>query len=397
MSSAPAWHILTGEYPPQQGGVSDYTQLVAAGLAASGADVTVWAPPSDGPAPSIDPRVNVRRLPDCFGPRSLRTIDTHLRTLPAPRRLLVQYVPHAFGWKGANIGFAAWLYRRRRESVWVMFHEVQFPIARTQTAAQNSLGAATRAMAALVNRAAERRMVSIPAWRPLLAPLGRADVPVEWLPVPSTIPVVIDPEGVGALRDRYARGQRLVGHFGTDGLGIRTLLKDAVVALVARSDARVLLIGRGSVEARGRILAGAPALEGRLFASGALAPDDVSRHIAACDLMLQPFPDGVSTRRTSAMAALAHGRPLATTTGALTEDWWEGADVAALEPAGDAIALANAVRALLEDERRLRSLGAAAREAYDRHFDLRHTLNALCRAAGAAPRARFEHAAKLRA
>ena len=38
------WHIITGEYPPQPGGVSDYTRLVAEGLAAAGDAVTVWAP-----------------------------------------------------------------------------------------------------------------------------------------------------------------------------------------------------------------------------------------------------------------------------------------------------------------------------------------------------------------
>ena len=29
------WHIITGEYPPVIGGVSDYCQVVAEGLAAS--------------------------------------------------------------------------------------------------------------------------------------------------------------------------------------------------------------------------------------------------------------------------------------------------------------------------------------------------------------------------
>ena len=39
------WAILTGEYPPQAGGVSDYTRLVAEGLAAVGDEVAVYAPP----------------------------------------------------------------------------------------------------------------------------------------------------------------------------------------------------------------------------------------------------------------------------------------------------------------------------------------------------------------
>ena len=39
------WAVLTGEYPPQPGGVSDYTRLVAEGLAAVGDEVAVYAPP----------------------------------------------------------------------------------------------------------------------------------------------------------------------------------------------------------------------------------------------------------------------------------------------------------------------------------------------------------------
>jgi glycosyltransferase involved in cell wall biosynthesis len=379
IAASPSWQILTGEYPPQPGGVSDYTQLVATGLAAEGADVTVWAPPCEARAPFTHARVNVRRLPDCFGARSLRAIDAHLRTLPPRRRILVQYVPHAFGWKGANLRFAAWLYRRRRESVWVMFHEVFFPMSWRQTAVQNGLGAATRAMAALVNGAAERRFVAIPAWQTLLAPLGHAQAPIEWLPVPSTIPVVVDPAGVQAVRHRYAAGPRLVGHFGTDGALIRPLLSDAVRSLAARSDCAILLIGRGSDEARRRIVSVDSHLEPRIHATGSLAASDVSRHISACDVMLQPFPDGVSTRRTSAMAALAHGKPLATTTGALTEAWWSGSGLAVFAPVCDAQALAAAAGSLLDDRTSCLALGACARDTYDRLFDLRHTVAALRR------------------
>ena len=40
-------HILTGEYPPQPGGVGDYCALVAAGVAAEGRGVHVWCPGHD--------------------------------------------------------------------------------------------------------------------------------------------------------------------------------------------------------------------------------------------------------------------------------------------------------------------------------------------------------------
>ena len=68
------WHIITGEYPPQHGGVSDYTRRVARGLVEAGDRVQVWAPPAHGPE-RVDPGVAVRRLPDRFGPRSLRVLS----------------------------------------------------------------------------------------------------------------------------------------------------------------------------------------------------------------------------------------------------------------------------------------------------------------------------------
>ena len=37
------WHIVTGEYPPDSGGVADYTAAVARALADSGAEVHVWS------------------------------------------------------------------------------------------------------------------------------------------------------------------------------------------------------------------------------------------------------------------------------------------------------------------------------------------------------------------
>jgi len=47
MNSLP-WHLVTCEYPPQAGGVSDYTQLVAKGLALAGDEVHVWCPQLKG-------------------------------------------------------------------------------------------------------------------------------------------------------------------------------------------------------------------------------------------------------------------------------------------------------------------------------------------------------------
>jgi len=42
------WAIITGEYPPQAGGVSDYTRIVAEALVAAGDEVHVWTPAVSG-------------------------------------------------------------------------------------------------------------------------------------------------------------------------------------------------------------------------------------------------------------------------------------------------------------------------------------------------------------
>ena len=38
------WHLVTSEYPPDIGGVSDYTAQLARALAGAGDEVHVWCP-----------------------------------------------------------------------------------------------------------------------------------------------------------------------------------------------------------------------------------------------------------------------------------------------------------------------------------------------------------------
>jgi hypothetical protein len=376
------WHILTGEYPPQPGGVSDYTRLVACGLGRAGDRVDVWAPHTVGRAvgPMIDVPiehgVTVHRLPDCFGPRSRRLLARELDATHGAHRVLVQYVPHAFGWKAMNVPFCSWLRSRRHDSVWIMFHEVTLPLNRRQPLTHNALAVVTRGMAALACGAAERVFVAIPAWKPFVSGFLKAATPIEWLPVPSVIPVA-DDRGAAALRALYGGGHPLVGHFGTFGSLTRSLVIEALPLLAAQSDCRILLLGRGGESVAVEAVSRWPVLAGRLQATGVLPSNELSRHVSACDVMMQPYPDGVSSRRTSVMVALSHGRPVVTTIGPLTEPLWQTSSGVVLTPAGDGRALAAATAALAADTARARQMGAAGRALYDARFDERHTISAL--------------------
>ena len=373
------WHILTGEYPPQPGGVSDYTRLVASELAQAGDEVHVWTTACPEPTPK-DEGVNVHRLSDRFGLRSLAALNAQLKKFPAPHRILVQYVPQAFGWKGMNLPFCVWLRSRRKDAVWVMFHEVYFPLRWKQSLSHNILGAATRLMASLVASAAKRKFVSIPAWMPLLESGGAKESSLSWLPVPSSIPVIDDPAGIAAVRARYApaRDGYLVGHFGTYGGYIAEMLKGVVPPLLSkRTDCAVLLLGRGGEIVRDDLTAQHPDLKTRVHATGALPVEDISLSLSACDVLIQPFVDGVSSRRTSLMAGLAHALPIVTTTGALTESVWAESRAVALFRVGDLEGMVAAADRLLDDATERARLGAAASALYQERFDIRHTIASL--------------------
>ena len=76
------WHLITGEYPPQPGGVADYTRLVAQGLADVGDKVHVWTQTAEG-VPYDDRGVTVHFLPDCFGPRFTGSTPCRLKAYRA--------------------------------------------------------------------------------------------------------------------------------------------------------------------------------------------------------------------------------------------------------------------------------------------------------------------------
>jgi glycosyltransferase involved in cell wall biosynthesis len=366
------WAILTGEYPPQPGGVSDYTRLVANGLTAAHDEVRVFAPPHASKADCGCAKTCLCRLPDNFGPRGLPKLDLELRRYQ-PQRILIQYVPHAYGWKAMNLPFAVWVSARvwRFAPVWVMFHEVAFPF-RWRPPAHAVLGTITRAMARLVAGAAERLFSSTAMWGPLIRKLCPRAKPVEWLPIPSNIPNDPDIEAV-----RSAPGTA-IGHFGTYGPATAELLCSTLFCLLAKRDRSAILLGRGGVGFRDCFTARHPELCGRVLATGELPPRELAARLRGCDVLLQPFIDGISSRRTSAMAGLANGVPLVSNLGLLSESLWMDARGIALASSPNSSALAAATETVLAlgDEQRA-EMGRRAAALYREWFSLDRTLSAL--------------------
>jgi glycosyltransferase involved in cell wall biosynthesis len=366
------WAILTGEYPPQPGGVSDYTRLVANGLTAAHDEVRVFAPPHASKADCGCAKPCLCRLPDNFGPWGLPKLDLELHRY-RPHRILIQYVPHTYGWKAMNLPFAVWVSARswRIAPVWVMFHEVAFPF-RWRPPTHAVLGAITRMMARLVAGAAERLFSSTAVWGPFIHKLCPRAKPVEWLPIPSNIP---DDSDIAAVRS--APGT-VIGHFGTYGPATAELLGSTLFSLLAKRGRSAILLGRGGVGFRDCFAARHPELGGRVLATGELPPRELAARLRGCDVLLQPFIDGISARRTSAIAGLANGVPLVSNLGLLSERLWKDAQGIGLAPTPNSDALATATETILAlgDGPRA-EMGRRAAALYREWFSLDRTLAAL--------------------
>jgi glycosyltransferase involved in cell wall biosynthesis len=394
---SPIFHLLTGEFPPQRGGVGDYTDLLSRALASRGCTVHVWCP-SAAPTGDHDSTggVNVHRLPDSFGRLSRRELARAIRS--APGCVLLQYVPNALGMRGANLPFCFWLrsLSRRNVDVRVMFHEPYFYFA-WQHPLRNGLAAIQRLMARVLLQASRIAYLSTDTWVRYLSPMAPAGTPLVAVPIPSTVPGAADPQSVSRWRARFRNGTSstaiagqdvppIVGHFGTFGDHLSAELRDVIPSVLdADPMTRMVCIGRGSERFTALLRERHPDFGGRIYGTGPLPPGEVAAALRACDVVVQPYPDGVTTRRTSMMAGLANQVAMVTTEGALTETVWRASGGVALAPAADERAISGAVTALLRDPAARSRLAEAGRRTYDTYFALERTIETLLHPHGDRP------------
>jgi hypothetical protein len=250
------------------------------------------------------------------------------------------------------------------------------PMGRRLPLKWNIAGAVHRMMARMLVASAERVLSSTAAWTPLLQPMCRRGQPILLCPVPSNIPPCEDEAAIKSVRGQH--DARLFGHFGAAHDWVRDQLLHAVEAILEDESAKFIFIGRGSSAAGRWVSDRLPHRRGRIIVTGDLNSEVVAAHIAACAVMLIPYVDGVTTRRSSAMAALAAGVPLVTTRGELTEDIWAELAAACLVPVDQTAELARFALAIGCDDDVRGALGRCGKMVYEQHFSLARTLDTLC-------------------
>jgi glycosyltransferase involved in cell wall biosynthesis len=280
--------------------------------------------------------------------------------VPTPEWVLLQYNPFRYGRAGVaprllhDIGL---LRRRCRAPLAVMVHEAWIDMTDPKSTA---IGAWQRAQLRTLLTGADAVMTST---EKLADEIGGAALHV---PIGANIRPVRSSRA--AARAALALDGRLVlTMFGRDHPS--RVLEHAEVAIAAVARARgsegITVLNVGSDAPAIRV---PPGVE--LRTTGTLDPDAVSLHMWAGDLALLPFTDGVSTKRSTLMAALAHGLAVLGECGANTDSILTSAvDALTLTPAGDAAAFARAAAELAAAPERLAQLGAAGRTLYETRFD----------------------------
>ena len=333
LSGLSTWHIITSEFPPQPGGVSDYTAQLAPALAKAGQPNRVWC----------------REL-GSFSQKDLQSAGRLLDQCPPPRRLLLQWVPHGYGYRSMNLGFCRWI-AQRPEPLEIMVHEPGLGFGEGGIR-HNAVAAVHRAMAAILLWRAERVWISIPGWEPRLRPYAFGhQLPFTWLPVPSNIPVMEAPPG----------RTNPIGYFGHYDEQSREVL----AAILDLLPVPVLLLGRGAEQIQHR----------NAIVVGELPADQLSLAIQSCQIMFHWFPGGVSSRRGTVMASLAHRTAVVTNQGRWTEPLWRESSAVAL--ASDAAGMVLQLENLLANASARETLREKAFWLYKQYFALQNTIHKL--------------------
>ncbi|MBL8144976.1 MAG: glycosyltransferase family 4 protein [Anaerolineae bacterium] len=335
--------LISGEYPPQQGGVGAYTRILGLTLADAGHEVFVLAGPSaheDDPRLTLDRvsawKLNAGRLAERWAKhRQLDAVNLQYQTAAFNMSPWVHFLPG----------------RVHSAPVAVTFHDLRFPYLFPKA------GPLRPWIVRHLAKSADGVIATNPEDFERLRGLPHAAL----IPIGSNIAAPVSPSDPAAARQRFGigRDEPLLVYFGllNRGKGLNELV-DALELLRGNGLAvRLLAIGSAgssdptnqAYEAELHARVAAACLNEAVTFTGFLPDDEVDALLRAADAVALPFLDGASMRRGSLMAALRAGCAIVTTTPAVPTPGFTDDAALRLVPPNDAPALAAALRQVLED------------------------------------------------
>ncbi len=368
--------LVSGEYPPDVGGVADYTARLRQALVERGAQVAVFTRAHAVGSGQDQP------ARDGWGFGALAAIARHA---PWGGVVHVQYQAAAYGLRGEMCLLPLLLRLVRRDVRCVTtFHDARVPYVFPKA------GPLRLGLLRLMARSCHAVVAADPSD---VVALGGPSPRHHVVPIGSNVDCA-PPAGYDRDDFRTRLGLRLgdlaVGYFGflNASKGLDTLLQVFERILKRVPSARLILLGgeTGASDATDRATADAfdrrlRSLSGHVIRTGYLAPQELSAYLLALDVALLPYMDGASLRRGSLLACVEHGVPIVTTSGpglvplladavmALRPDDPEALARAALAVGGDA-----GLRARLQDGSRRVASAVSWKEIALRHAAIYATI-----------------------
>jgi len=347
--------LISGEYPPQQGGVGAYTRILGLELASAGHEVFVLAGPSaveDDSRLTLDRvsawKLNAGRLAERWAAhRSLDAVNMQYQTAAYSMSPWVHFLPG----------------RVQSAPVIVTFHDLRVPYLFPKAGPLrpwivHHLAASADGVIA-TNPEDFERLHSLPC--------------AALIPIGSNIPAASATEAPAAVRQRFGiqPGEPLIVCFGliNRSKGLDELATALDILRQNGIAARLLLVGSAgssdptnqAYEAELHMSIASAGLNDTVTFTGFLPDGEVSALLHTADAVALPFLDGASLRRGSLMAALQAGCAIVTTTPAVPTPGFTDGDTMMLVPSGDSAALAAALQQVLTNPALRETLQSGAR------------------------------------
>ncbi len=368
--------LISGEFPPMQGGVGDYTREMARAFVELGHRVWVLAPRSCAQDDDQFPSTPWHVLPlirdwnwGCWVP-----IIDRIRQIE-PDVVDIQYQAAAYHMRNPAINLLPWRLKRLdpRPRVIVTYHDLLPPYLFPKAGPVRHW--AVRALArhsdaAIVTNAEDWALAQ--AW-----PFTHRGNLFQ-IPIGSNI-AVDPPAGFDRAAWRaslgYAQDDFVWAYFGflSASKGGEILIR---ALAQAGSRVQLLMIGGrvGSSDPTNRAYAehiegliDELGLQERVRQTGYLSTREVSAALLGADVLVLPYRDGISFRRGSLHAALAHGCAIVSTTPRVAIPELRDGENVLLTPPDDPQAVCRAAEALRRDAGLRERIGRGAQELA-RHF-----------------------------
>jgi glycosyltransferase involved in cell wall biosynthesis len=400
--------FLTGEYPPMQGGIADHTANLAQHLAPLEVESSIliihrWqktgkeVDDSPAPMPPHSPAQVYPALPNwswrCW-PGVANFLKTH-----QPDVLHIQYQAAAFD-LGGWVNWLPWYLKKQagKTRLVTTFHDLRVPYLFPKAGSfrwRSMLALARHSDAVICTNREDlytiQQSLNInqinaldhPPFPRSLAP----SLPHPAVPLLTLIPLGSNvesqpPPGFDrtAWRKKYqaTADTLLLAYFGflNESKGGEELISALALLRKQGLDAHLLLIGGDVGHADPTNIAYAQKVQALIdryrltdfiHRTGYVELPEVSANLLAADVVVMPYRDGVSFRRTTLIAALRHGCPVVSTKsadGSLIPEIRPGENMLLAAPR-DASALAQTITPLAEDMALREKLSQGARQLGD--------------------------------